>query len=89
MLGVLLAFVRLRTGAIAGLHRPARRGRLHDFRSARHDGRRQQREARELVGTYDGVIGWAALVWFAVIVVGVRLQLYKPQLSVGFVARDS
>jgi hypothetical protein len=33
-----------------------------------------------VVGTYDGVIGWAALVWFAVIVVAYS-QLYKPQLS--------
>ena len=33
-----------------------------------------------IVGTYDGVIGWAALVWFAVIGVAYS-QLYKPQLS--------
>ncbi len=79
-LGILLAFVRLRTGAIAaciGLHAAGvcmifilRDTTVVDS-SAQFAG---------IVGTYDGVIGWAALVWFAVIGVAYS-QLYKPQLS--------
>lgn len=79
-LGILLAFVRLRTGAIAaciGLHAAGvcmifilRDTTVVDSSS----------QLAGVVGTYDGVIGWAALVWFAVIVVAYS-QLYKPQLS--------
>jgi membrane protease YdiL (CAAX protease family) len=79
-LGILLAFVRLRTGAIAaciGLHAAGvcmifilRDTTVVDSSS----------QLAGVVGTYDGVIGWAALVWFAVIGVAYS-QLYKPQLS--------
>jgi hypothetical protein len=79
-LGILLAFVRLRTGAIAaciGLH-AAGVCMIFILRDTTVvDGSSQ---LAAIVGTYDGVIGWAALVWFAVIVVAYS-QLYKPQLS--------
>lgn len=67
MLGVLLSLVRMRTGAIAaciGLHAAGvcaiavlREATVVD-RSAEFAG---------LVGAYDGVIGWAALIWFVAI----------------------
>ena len=79
-LGILLAFVRLRTGAIAaciGLH-AAGVCMIFILRDTTVvDGSSQ---LAAIVGTYDGLIGWAALVWFAVIVVAYS-QLYKPQLS--------
>jgi membrane protease YdiL (CAAX protease family) len=73
MLGVLFALVRLRTGAIAGcigLHAAGvafiavLRGATRVNPGAEYAG---------LVGSYDGVIGWAALVWFAVIAVAFAL----------------
>lgn len=67
MLGVLLSLVRQRTGAIAGcigLHAAGvcaiavlRGATFVDYSDAQAG----------LVGAYDGVIGWAALVWFAAI----------------------
>lgn len=69
MLGVLFSMVRLRTGAIAGcigLHAAGvafiavLRGATVVDPSA---------EYVELVGSYDGVIGWAALAWFAMIAI--------------------
>lgn len=70
MLGVLFALLRWRTGSIAasvGLHAAGvcviavlRELTIVD-RTA---------EYAEIVGTYDGVIGWAALVWFVVIAAG-------------------
>ena len=68
MLGVLLATVRLRTGAIAaciGLH-AAGVAFIAVLREATLVN--PNAEYVELVGSYDGVIGWAALIWFAVIV---------------------
>lgn len=67
MLGVLLATVRLRTGAIAaciGLH-AAGVAFIAVLREATLVN--PNAEYVELVGSYDGVIGWAALVWFTVI----------------------
>ena len=67
MLGVLFALVRLRTGAIAGcigLH-AAGVGFIAVLREATRVN--PDTELAALVGSYDGVIGWAALVWFAVI----------------------
>lgn len=67
MLGVLFALVRLRTGAIAGnigLH-AAGVTFIAVLREATLVNPDTQFGA--LVGNYDGVIGWAALVWFAVI----------------------
>jgi membrane protease YdiL (CAAX protease family) len=73
MLGVLFALVRLRTGAIAGcigLHAAGvafiavLRGATRVNSGSEYVG---------LVGSYDGVIGWAALVWFAVIAVAFAL----------------
>jgi hypothetical protein len=68
MLGVLLAVVRLRTGAIAaciGLHAAGvcviavlRKATVLNTTA----------EHTQWVGTYDGVIGWAALIWFAAII---------------------
>lgn len=67
MLGVLLATVRLRTGAIAaciGLH-AAGVAFIAVLREATLVN--PNADYVELVGSYDGVIGWAALVWFTVI----------------------
>jgi hypothetical protein len=67
MLGVLFALIRLRTGAIAGnigLH-AAGVAFIAVLREATIVN--PSAEYVELVGSYDGVIGWAALIWFAVI----------------------
>ncbi len=80
MLGVLLALVRLRTGAIAaciGLHAA---GVCTIFILRDTTTVNSGAQLAQIVGSYDGVIGWAALLWFAVIVVAYS-QLYKPQLS--------
>lgn len=69
MLGVLLAIVRLRTGAIAaciGLH-AAGVCAIAVLRKATI--LNAEAEYGQWVGTYDGVIGWAALIWFAAIIV--------------------
>jgi membrane protease YdiL (CAAX protease family) len=67
MLGILLALIRVRTGAIAaciGLHAAGvctiavlRKATAVDVTS----------EHAAWVGSYDGVIGWGALIWFVVI----------------------
>lgn len=67
ILGVLLAAVRLRTGAIAaciGLHAAgvAFIAVLRQATLVNPDA-----EYAALAGSYDGVIGWAALAWFVVI----------------------
>ena len=80
MLGVLLAFVRLRTGSIAaciGLHAA---GVCTIFVLRDTTVVNSGAQLAQIVGSYDGVIGWAALLWFAVIVVAYS-QLYRPQLS--------
>lgn len=67
VLGMLFALVRLRTGAIAGcigLH-AAGVAFIAVLREATLVN--PNAEYAELVGSYDGVIGWAALIWFAVI----------------------
>jgi len=67
LLGVLLSLVRLRTGAIAGcigLH-AAGVASIAVLRELTLVDRSAPLAA--LVGQYDGVIGWAAIVWFAVI----------------------
>jgi membrane protease YdiL (CAAX protease family) len=69
MLGVLFALIRLRTGAIAaciGLH-AAGVGFIAVLREATRVN--PDTEFAALVGSYDGVIGWAALIWFSVIAV--------------------
>jgi CAAX protease family protein len=68
MLGVLLSLVRLRTGAIAaciGLHAAgvATIAVLREVTIVDRGG-----EYAAIVGSYDGVIGWAALAWFVLIV---------------------
>ncbi len=75
MLGVLFALVRLRTGAIAGcigLHAAG-----VAFIAVLREATRVNPDAEfaVLVGSYDGVIGWAALVWFTVI--AAALVLFK------------
>lgn len=70
MLGMLFAILRLRTGAIAaciGLH-AAGVAFIAVLRGATVVN--PNAEYVELVGSYDGVIGWAALVWFTVIGAG-------------------
>lgn len=77
VLGVLLALVRLRTGAIAaciGLH-AAGVCAIAVLREATVVN--PTADFRALVGAYDGVIGWAALVWFAVIGVAYAI-LFRP-----------
>jgi membrane protease YdiL (CAAX protease family) len=75
MLGILLALIRLRTGAIAaciGLHAAGvcaiavlRKATAVDASS----------EHAVWVGSYDGVIGWGALIWFVAIALAyVRLS---------------
>ena len=68
MLGVLLAIVRLRTGAIAaciGLHAAG----VCAIAVLRKMSFVEPNASHGMwVGTYDGVIGWAALIWFAIIV---------------------
>jgi hypothetical protein len=67
MLGILLAVVRLRTGNIAaciGLH-AAGVAAIAVLREATQ--LNPEATYAPLVGSYNGVIGWAALVWFAVI----------------------
>ena len=78
-LGILLALVRLRTGAIAaciGLH-AAGVCMIFILRdtTALNGGAKLAR----IVGAYDGVIGWAAFVWIAAIVVA--YWMYLDQLS--------
>jgi uncharacterized protein len=77
VLGVLLSLVRLRTGAIAGcigLH-AAGVGVIAVLRELTLVDRSAPLTA--LVGNYDGVIGWAALVWFAVI--GILYARFGPR----------
>lgn len=67
MLGALFALIRLRTGAIAaciGLH-AAGVAFIAVLRGATVVN--TNAEYVELVGSYDGVIGWAALIWFTII----------------------
>lgn len=68
--GVLLALVRLRTGAIAaciGLHA----GWVCTIFFVRSSSVVQdERASAWLVGSYDGVIGWGALGWIAVMIAG-------------------
>lgn len=81
MLGMLLALIRLRTGAIAaciGLHAAGvctiavlRKATLVDTNAAH----------AAWVGTYDGVIGWAALIWFIAIAAAYSLLARKQSLS--------
>jgi uncharacterized protein len=78
MLGVLLALIRWRTHAIAasiGLHAAGvcaiamLRGATTVNATAEH---------AEWVGSYDGVIGWGALIWFGLIT-AVYVTLNKPR----------
>jgi len=78
-LGILLALVRLRTGAIAaciGLHAA---GVCMIFILRDTTSLNGTAQLAGVVGTYDGVIGWAAFVWIAAIVVA--FALYQNQLS--------
>ncbi|HEU4653680.1 MAG TPA: CPBP family intramembrane glutamic endopeptidase [Steroidobacteraceae bacterium] len=69
-LGIFLAVVRARTGAIAatiGLHAAG----VTTIALLRDQTRVERgSEYAFLVGSYDGVIGWAAAIWFVVIVAG-------------------
>lgn len=79
MLGVLLAIVRSRTGAIAaciGLH-AAGVAFIAVLREATLVN--SAAEYGSLVGSYDGVIGWAALIWFAVIVTAFVFLSRRPE----------
>lgn len=72
MLGIVLALMRWRTGAIAasiGLH-AAGVGVIAVLRASTT---LTDNPFAKLVGSYDGVIGWAALVWFTIIALAVAL----------------
>ncbi len=78
-LGILLAIVRLRTGAIAaciGLHAAGVCG-IFVLRDTTIVNSNAQFAA--IVGAYDGVIGWAAFAWFVAIVVA--YAVYEQQLE--------
>ncbi len=73
-LGVLLALVRLRTGAIAaciGLHAA---GVCTIFILRDTTALNDHAKLVDIVGTYDGVIGWGAFAWFVAIVVTYQLS---------------
>ena len=73
-LGVLLALVRLRSGAIAaciGLHAA---GVCTIFILRDTTVVNDHARLAGIVGTYDGVIGWAAFAWFVAIVVAYQLS---------------
>lgn len=81
MLGVLFALVRLRTGAIAGcigLHAAG-----VAFITVLREATRVNPDAEyaALVGSYDGVIGWAALIWFAII--AAAFVMFAPRRTPG------
>jgi membrane protease YdiL (CAAX protease family) len=70
VLGMLFAWIRHRTGAIAGcigLHAAGVAGVVVLRATTAVD---EQSRFSGLVGAYDGVIGWASLVWFTVILGG-------------------
>jgi membrane protease YdiL (CAAX protease family) len=78
-LGILLALVRLRTGAIAaciGLHAA---GVCMIFILRDTTTLNGNAKLAGVVGAYDGVIGWAAFVWLAAI--AVALTLYQSSES--------
>jgi membrane protease YdiL (CAAX protease family) len=73
-LGALLALVRLRTGAIAaciGLHAA---GVCTIFVLRDTTAVNEHAKLAGIVGSYDGVIGWAAFAWFVAIVVMYQLS---------------
>jgi uncharacterized protein len=73
-LGVLLALVRLRTGAIAaciGLHAA---GVCTIFILRDTTAVNDHAQLAGIVGTYDGVIGWGAFAWFVAIVAAYQLS---------------
>ncbi len=78
-LGILLALVRLRTGAIAGCIGLHAAGVCAIFVLRDTTAVNTQAKLAAIVGTYDGVIGWAALGWFAVI--AVTYGVYQKQLA--------
>ena len=85
-LGVLLALVRLRTGAIAGCVGLHAAGVCTIFVLRDTTVVDSRAQLAMIVGTYDGVIGWAAFAWFAAIVA--VYAWYQNQLS-GSSSRDS
>lgn len=80
-LGVLLSMVRLRTGAIAGCIGLHAAGVCAIFVLRDTTALNSNAPFGFIVGQYDGVIGWAAFVWFAAIVVA--YGWYQRQLSSG------
>lgn len=80
-LGVLLAMVRLRTGAIAGCIGLHAAGVCAIFVLRDTTTVNGKAPLSFIVGHYDGVIGWAALLWFVAIIVA--YTLYQRQSSSG------
>ena len=78
-LGILLALVRLRTGAIAGCIGLHAAGVCAIFVLRDTTAVNSHAQLSGMVGTYDGVIGWAALAWFAVI--AGTYGVYQKQLA--------
>lgn len=80
--GVLLAFARLRTGSIAaciGLH-ASWVATIAVTREVTRDNRAHSLDV--LTGTYDGVIGWASLVWTSLLLIALLVVLRKRQSKV-------
>jgi membrane protease YdiL (CAAX protease family) len=85
-LGILLALVRLRTGAIAaciGLHAA---GVCAIFILRETTTVNGAAKLASIVGTYDGVIGWAAFAWLAAIVAAFA---WSQNQASGSSSRDS
>ncbi len=78
-LGILLALVRLRTGAIAGCIGLHAAGVCAIFVLRDTTAVNSHAQLAGIVGTYDGVIGWAALAWLAAI--AVTYGVYQKQLA--------
>jgi membrane protease YdiL (CAAX protease family) len=86
-LGVLLAMVRLRSGAIAaciGLHAA---GVCAIFVLRDTTVVNSTAQLSFVVGAYDGVIGWAALAWF--VAIAFAYCIYQRQASSGSSSRES
>jgi membrane protease YdiL (CAAX protease family) len=80
-LGVLLAMVRLRTGTIAGCIGLHAAGVCAIFVLRDTTAVNSKAPLSFIVGQYDGVIGWAAALWFVAIIVA--YGMYQRQLSSG------
>lgn len=80
VLGVLLSLIRLRTGAIAGSIGMHAAGVCVITVTHKLSIVNQGSQLGGLVGSYDGILGWLAFLWFVVIVAGFA-ALTRPRAS--------